>query len=279
MPPQSRLSANDIAQLDPYALLLVLGKRVIHPGGRQSTAALCAGAACQPGEQVLNVGCGVGTTAIAFAERFAAQVTAVDISPLMLARAQANVVTAGVADRVTVEPGDIMALRFADDSFEVVLAEAVTMFVDRLPAARELVRVCRPGGRVLATEFLWRRPPTEEARRIFLGEVCPGMQFDTAEDWVGIYRQAGLDEVHVTTGPFAMMTPRGFLADEGVANSLRVMGRALSRPAYLRKMAWLRPRMRRAVPYLGYAAISGRKPVRLPPALHEADGTLAPRRD
>ncbi len=75
-----------------------------------------------------------------------------------------------------------------------------------------------------------------------------------------IYRQAGLEDVDMTTGPFAMMTPRGFLQDEGVANSLRVMGRALSRPAYVRKMAWLMPRMQPAVPYLGYAAISGHKP-------------------
>jgi SAM-dependent methyltransferase len=257
---QSRLSAADIAHLDPYALMAVLGKRVIHPGGRESSEALFAHAGCRPDDRVLDVGCGVGTTAIELARRFGARVTAVDISPLMLERAQTRVHAAGVGDRVTVEQGDILALRFPDNSFDVVIAEAVTMFVDRLPAARELVRVCRPDGRVLTTEFLWRRPPSEEARRIFLGEVCPGMTFDSAEEWVSIYRAAGLEDVEITTGPFAMMTPRGFLKDEGVVNSMRVMGRAMSRPAYLRKMAWLMPRMQRAVPYLGYAAIAGRKP-------------------
>lgn len=256
----SQLSAAEIARLDPYALLAVLGKRVIHPGGRASTEALIAHAACQPDTDVLDVGCGVGTTAIAFAQRFAARVTAVDVSPLMIERARTRVRAAGVADRVTLDHGDILALPFADGSFDVALAEAVTRFVDRLPAARELVHVCRPGGRVLATEFLWRRPPSHEARRIFLGEVCPGMSFDTAEEWVQIYGQAGLEQIEITTGPFAMMTPRGFLSDDGVVNSLRVMGRALFRPAYLRKMAWLMPRMRRAVPYLGYVAIAGRRP-------------------
>jgi hypothetical protein len=58
-----------------------------------------------------------------------------------------------------------------------------------------------------------------------------------------------------------MMTPRGFMRDEGAVNSLRVMGRALSRPAYLRKMAWLMPRVARAVPYLGFILVSGVKPV------------------
>jgi hypothetical protein len=37
------------------------------------------------------------------------------------------------------------------------------------------------------------------------------------------------------------------------------MGRALSRASYVKKMLWLMPRMNRAVPYLGYVAISGVK--------------------
>src|SRR5262245_4293392 len=63
--------------------------------------------------------------------------------------------------------GDILALQFPDNTFDRVLAEAVTMFVERPRAARELVRVCRPGGMVLTTEFLWRKPPTPEARQVF----------------------------------------------------------------------------------------------------------------
>jgi SAM-dependent methyltransferase len=123
-----------------------------------------------------------------------------------LERASANVARAGVADRVSVESADVQALPYPDDTFDRVLAEAVTMFVDRPRAAAELVRVCRPGGRVLATEFVWRRPPTEEARHAFLGEVCPGMRFDTAEDWIALYRDAGLVDVEARSGPFAMMT-------------------------------------------------------------------------
>jgi hypothetical protein len=57
-----------------------------------------------------------------------------------------------------------------------------------------------------------------------------------------------------------MMTPAGFMRDEGIANSLAIMGQALSRLSYLKKMAWLMQRMNRAVPYLGYIAISGVKP-------------------
>ncbi len=259
-PEKSRLTAAEIGALDPYALMAVLGKRVIHPGGRRSTEELVTRAGFQAGQQVLDVGCGVGTTATEIAYRFGVQVTALDISPLMLDRAQANIRSAGLGQQIEVKKGDILALDFADNNFDRVIAEAVTMFVDRPKAARELVRVCRPGGRVLTTEFLWRKPPTPEARQIFLGEVCPGMNFDTLEDWVQIYREAGLEEVQVTSGPFEMMTPAGFLRDEGFVNCLLFMGRTLSRLAYIKKMAWLMPRMQRAVPYLGYIVVAGTKP-------------------
>jgi hypothetical protein len=141
-----------------------------------------------------------------------------------------------------------------------VLAEAVTMFVDRPRAAAELARVCKPGRRVLATEFCWRKPPTPQAREIFLGQVCPGLQFDSAQEWVQIYSGAGLTDVRTGTGPFAMMTARGMLADER-AHAFAVAARAMSRPAYLRMMAWLMPRMSRAVRYLGYIVVEATKPL------------------
>jgi SAM-dependent methyltransferase len=197
---------------------------------------------------------------VEIARRHGAAVTAVDLSPVMLERARAHATDSSLSGLVSVEEGDILDLAFPDASFDVVIAEAVTMFVDRRRAAGELARVTKPGGRVLATEFFWRRPPTDEAKEIFLGQVCPGLEFDTVADWVDIYASAGLDNLETETGPFEMMTARGFLADEGLARCVAIMGTVASRPAYMRKMAWLMPRMARAVPYLGYLVVAGTKP-------------------
>jgi cyclopropane fatty-acyl-phospholipid synthase-like methyltransferase len=217
----THLTATEVAQLDPYAFLAVLGKRVIHPGGRRSSEELFRRAGFQPDQQVLDVGCGVGTSAMTIARRFGAKVSAVDISPIMLTRARSNVRRSGLTGQVTVTYGDILALDFPDNRFDRVIAEAVTMFVNRPRAVRELIRVCKPAGRLLATEFFWREPPPPEAREVFLGQVCPGMQVDTLEEWVRLYEGAGLSHTQVVSGPFEMMTPAGFLSDEGSLTAWR----------------------------------------------------------
>jgi malonyl-CoA O-methyltransferase len=168
----TKLAAGEVAWLDPDKFMAVLGKHVIHPGGRASTEALLAHAAITGTRGVLDVGCGVASTPVEIARRHGARVTAVDISPLMLERAQANVTAAGLGGRITVERGDILDLGFADGAFDV--AEAVTMFVDRPQATAELARFCAPGGRVLATEFCWRQSPSNEVRDIIRRPGLPG---------------------------------------------------------------------------------------------------------
>jgi ubiquinone/menaquinone biosynthesis C-methylase UbiE len=118
-----KLAAAEVSALDPYKFIAAIGKRVIHPGGRASTEALLARSEVTETSRILDVGCGVATTAVQIAARYGAHVRAVDISPLMLERAATNARAARVADLVAVQEGDICALAFADDSFDVVIAE------------------------------------------------------------------------------------------------------------------------------------------------------------
>jgi hypothetical protein len=90
-----------------------------------------------------------------------------------------------------------------------------------------------------------------------MSKVCPGIDFDTDQDWTDLYRAAGLEDLQTATGPFPMMTPAGFLRDEGALGTARFMTKALSRPANMREMAWFMPRMMRAMPYLGYVVVGG----------------------
>src|SRR2546422_7683095 len=71
----------DVKSLDPYAFMAVLGKRVIHPGGRRSTEELFDLAHLQVGRKALHVGCRVGAKAIQTPRPFGAGVTPLDIPP------------------------------------------------------------------------------------------------------------------------------------------------------------------------------------------------------
>lgn len=253
---KQRLTNEEIENLDPYQFMAEIGKQVIHPGGKQSTKEIYSMAKLNNKQHVLDIGCGVATTAIDMVKRFGCTVTASDIDPNMLDKANMNVSRAGLSDKIKLMKADIQQMPFSNNEFDIVIVEAVTMFVHREKAVQEIHRVCKNKGKVVEHEFIWRKKPTAEARRIFEGEVCPGIKFDTAEDWVKIFEENGFKNEKFVTGPFVMMSPAGFLNDEGIVGTFKLMAKTFSRKAYLKKMVWLMSRIMKVRSSLGYIVFS-----------------------
>ena len=100
----------------------------------------------QAGERVLDVAAGNGNASLAAARR-GADVTAADYVTSLLDRAQARAASEGLV--IATERADAEALPFPDGSFDVVLSTFGVMFApNQEQAAAELVRACRPGGRI-----------------------------------------------------------------------------------------------------------------------------------
>jgi SAM-dependent methyltransferase len=107
---------------------------------------LCETLDLRSGERVLDVACGNGNASLAAARRFAL-VTGVDYVPELLARASARAAVDGLP--LEVREGDAEALPFQGGAFDVVISTFGVMFApDQDRAARELMRVCRHGGRI-----------------------------------------------------------------------------------------------------------------------------------
>ncbi len=107
---------------------------------------LCEAVDLRAGWAVLDVATGSGNTALAAARRFC-EVTGVDYVPALLERGRER----AAAERlpVTFREGDAEALPFPDASFDAVLSTFGVMFApDQEKAAAELLRVCRPGGKI-----------------------------------------------------------------------------------------------------------------------------------
>ena len=105
-------------------------------------------AACDPraGQRVLDVACGSGNAALVAARRYC-DVSGLDFVPSLLDRARQRPAAEGTP--IDFQVGDAQALPYPDAHFDVVLSVFGVMFApDQERAANELLRVCRPGGRI-----------------------------------------------------------------------------------------------------------------------------------
>jgi SAM-dependent methyltransferase len=106
------------------------------------------------GMRVLDVGCGDGTTAVPEAQR-GADVLGVDISSSLVAAGNARAEALGLTN-LRFQEGDASDLRdLDDDSFDLVVSIFGAMFAPRpFDVAKELVRVAKPGGRVVMGNWI-----------------------------------------------------------------------------------------------------------------------------
>ena len=107
-----------------------------------------------PGMRVLDVGCGDGTTAVPAAQ-LGADVLGVDIASNLVAAGNARAREFGL-DNLTFQEGDASDLKdLGDEQFDLVVSIFGAMFAPRpFDVAKELVRVTRPGGRIVMGNWI-----------------------------------------------------------------------------------------------------------------------------
>ena len=179
---------------------------------------LCEAVDLRAGERVLDVAAGNGNATLAAARRFA-RVTSTDYVPALLDGGRRRAQAEGFD--VTFEVADAEALPYPDASFDVVLSTFGVMFApDHQKSAAELMRVCRPGGRIGLVSWtpegflgqLFRvvakhvppapgvQSPLLWGTRTHVEELCAGaasiehvlrnfaFRYESAEHWVDVFR-------------------------------------------------------------------------------------------
>jgi ubiquinone/menaquinone biosynthesis C-methylase UbiE len=180
-------------------LQLIWGDGFLSPGGVDELARLFEGTDIR-GREVLDIGCGLGAIdELLITQYGASSVVGIDIDPALLEGLLARVKRAGLADRirgVKVEPG---RLPFADARFDVVFSkDSLVQIPDKPALFAEILRVLRPGGRFIASDWLRGGSGTYSSEMMEYFRL-EGIAYNmvTLEESAAALRNAGFVEVDI----------------------------------------------------------------------------------
>ena len=148
-----------------HKFLARLGKTRLRPGGKKATEWLFKQAEFTPQSQVLEIACNMGTTSIEIAKRFKCHIIGIDMDKMALEKAKQNVIKNNVSQLVDIQQADASKLPFPDNSFDIVINEAMlTMYADKAKARllSEYFRVLKPGGKLLTHDIMLVNPENSQ---------------------------------------------------------------------------------------------------------------------
>ena len=125
---------------------LILGDS-LHPGGRRATNRLGRVMGLQPGWRVLDLACGLGTSATALSRVFRCRVTGLELGAAAAAASRRRALEQPIPANVDFVRGDAELPPFRNGAFDAVLIECATsLFTDKAAAMAECRRLLKPGG-------------------------------------------------------------------------------------------------------------------------------------
>lgn len=210
-----------------HTFLVSLGKTRLRPGGAEATEWLIAQAGLNEQSRVLEIACNMGTTAIELVSRFGCHVHAVDMDKQALSKARDNVAGAGLSERIQLSEANAHHLPFPDNSFDVVINEAMlTMYADKAKQrlVQEYYRVLKPGGCLLTHDIMLTHGPLpvsadSQLQQVIKSNVSPMSK----AHWQQLFRQSGFSQVQTHNGKMTLMSPRGMIKDEGLLRTGKII--------------------------------------------------------
>ena len=108
------------------------------------------------------------TTSIELAQTYGCQIIGVDMDKEALKKAEQNIKKAGLTEKIHVQQGNALKLPFPDNSFDIVVNEAMLTMLQgkaKEKAIKEYFRVLKPGGRLLTHDVSYTAQQTEADRK------------------------------------------------------------------------------------------------------------------
>jgi ubiquinone/menaquinone biosynthesis C-methylase UbiE len=142
-------------------------------------------------DEMLDVACGPGLVACEFA-RHAGQVTGIDITPAMIEQAEKRQREQNLQN-IRWAVGDAVPLPYADNSFSLVITRySFHHLLSPEKALSEMIRVCRPGGRVTVADVAMESSKSESYDRLEIMRDPSHTRALTHEEFAALFQYSGL---------------------------------------------------------------------------------------
>jgi len=139
--------------------------------------------------RILDVGCGPGMQTMELAKLSNGRVDAVDNYQPYLEDLKKKAEKEGVSDRIKIVNGNMSALLYPNNSFDLVWSEGAIYIIGFEKGLREWKKLLKPKGYIGVSELSWLKPDPPEEVRDFFREGYP--QIKTIDENLGIARKSG----------------------------------------------------------------------------------------
>lgn len=234
---RQELTIQEIEELGYYDFMAYLEVPYFNIGGDPSLDRVAELCRINKDSHVLDVGCGTGGNAVHLATKYGCRVTGIDISELMIERAEKRAVDSGLGERLSFQVGDAYNLDFPDESFDIVLTIFVSQFLDMDKAFPEFHRVLKHGGSLGINEMyrdqdipLEKRDKADTAEQVFRELTDLPFSLRSPERWNQGFLDAGFSDVSVESFSQLISVERGLeMVEEmgGWWNLLKILWKTL----------------------------------------------------
>ncbi|MDH5729637.1 MAG: class I SAM-dependent methyltransferase [Gammaproteobacteria bacterium] len=236
-----------------------VGGTWLHPDGINSTMNLLKHVSLSKDMNVLDLGCGLGSTSRYITKKYGCWVTAIDKDPDMIERAK-KLTNGRVSHSIEYKTLDANSSELISNSFDCVIIQSVLCFNEKAKILKEAYRLLKSGGKLVINEVTWLRKPTNTVERVTRSTICETFKGAlTKEQWQALLTDIGFENTQGTAYGFHVVTPYQMLREEGLFATLKIFWRVLRDPQTNMRLNAVSRYIKNYPGYFGYGIYSGTK--------------------
>ena len=159
-----------------------------------------------------------------FSPKIDCKIEGVDLDEAALEKARANIAMHGLQDKIHVQRANAMVLPFEDESFDIVINEAMLTMLPvqaKMKAVAEYFRVLKPGGFLLTHDVMLTTEDSEAVLQQLREAINITVTPLTKQGWKNVFLDSGFRNVETYNGDMTLLSPSGMIYDEGGARNIK----------------------------------------------------------